>query len=86
MEEEAPKKRKSRKQEVIEGQMTWQILERLLKNYWEWKSIYQSTGDPDLNLPNGVTVNILDIMTGIDKLPPRQRQRSEEHTSELQSH
>jgi len=74
MEEEAPKKRKSRKQEVIQGKMTWQILERLLNNYWEWYEIYRETGNSDLHLTNGITVNIYDILTGIDKLPPRQRQ------------
>lgn len=66
--------RKSRKQEVIQGQITWQILERLLNNYWEWKEVYKVTGNPDLKLNNGVTVNIYDILNGIDRLPPRQRQ------------
>ena len=74
MEEELPKKRRSRKQEVIQGQMTWQILERLLNHYWEWHEIYISTGEADLHLPNGITVNYHDILKGIDKLPPRQRQ------------
>lgn len=74
MEELAPKKRKSRIQEVIPGKMTWQILERLLNNYWEWNELYKTTGNPDLRLDNGITVNIYDILTGIDKLPPRQKQ------------
>jgi len=73
-EEELPKKRKSRKQEVIRGKMTWQILERLLNNYYEWYEIYLTTGNPELQLLNGVTVNIYDILKGIDKLPPRQKQ------------
>ena len=66
--------RKSRKQEVIRGKMTWQILERLLNNYWEWYEVYRASGNPELQLDNGVTVNISDILKGIDRLPPRQKQ------------
>ena len=66
--------RKSRKQEVIRGKMTWQILERLLNNYWEWYEVYRASGNPELQLDNGVTVNIYDILKGIDRLPPRQKQ------------
>ena len=73
MTEPSPK-RKSRKQEVIPGKITWQILERLLNNYWEWYEIYLTTGNSDLKLNNGVTVNIYDILKGIDRLPPRQKQ------------
>jgi DNA-directed RNA polymerase specialized sigma24 family protein len=72
--EKQPLPRKSRKQEVIRGKMTWQILERLLNNYWEWYEIYKVSGNPDLQLDNGITVNIYDILKGIDRLPPRQRQ------------
>jgi hypothetical protein len=74
MQEPTPKPRKSRKQEIIQGQMTWQILERLLNNYMEWQEVYLDTGNPDLQLLNGVTVNIYDLMKGIDSLPPRQKQ------------
>ena len=74
MQEQTPKPRKSRKQEIIQGQMTWQILERLLNNYMEWQEVYLDTGNPDLQLLNGVTVNIYDLMKGIDSLPPRQKQ------------
>ena len=66
--------RKSRKQEVVKGQMTWQVLERVLNNYYEWKAVYASTGNPELQLLNSVTINIHDILDGIDKLPPRQKQ------------
>ena len=66
--------RKSRKQEIIQGKMTWQVLERILNNYWEWQEVYRTTGNPDLQLINGITVNIYDILDGIDKLPPRQKQ------------
>lgn len=74
MQEPLPKPRKSRKQEIIRGQMSWQILERLLNNYMEWQEVYKKTGNPDLQLLNGVTVNIYDLMEGIDSLPPRQKQ------------
>jgi len=74
MEEENKPQRKSRKQEVIKGKMTWQILERLLNNYWEWKEAYRVSGNPELQLLNGVTVNIHDVLKGIKELPPRQRQ------------
>ena len=66
--------RKTRKQEVIRGVMTWQILERLLNNYGEWQEVYRKTGNPDLELLNGITVNIYDILEGIDRLPPRQKE------------
>jgi len=66
--------RKTRRQEIIKGQMTWQLLERILNNYFEWKAVYKQTGNPDLELLNGITVNIYDILDGIDKLPPRQKQ------------
>lgn len=74
MEEENKPQRKSRKQEVIKGKMTWQILERLLNNYYEWKEAYRVSGNPDLQLLNGVTVNIHDVLKGIKELPPRQKQ------------
>jgi DNA-directed RNA polymerase specialized sigma24 family protein len=66
--------RRSRKQEVIKGQMTWQVLERILNNYQEWREVYRETGNPDLQLSNGITINIYDILKGIDTLPPRQRE------------
>ena len=66
--------RKSRKQEIIRGQMTWQVLERVLNNYYEWRAVYATTGNPELQLLNSVTINIHDILNGIDKLPPRQKQ------------
>jgi len=74
MENEEKPQRKSRKQEVIKGKMTWQILERLLNNYYEWKEAYRVSGNPDLQLLNGVTVNIHDVLKGIADLPPRQKQ------------
>jgi DNA-directed RNA polymerase specialized sigma24 family protein len=66
--------RKTRKQEVIRGEMTWQVLERILNNYGEWQEVYLKSGNPDLELLNGITVNIYDVLDGIDKLPPRQKQ------------
>lgn len=74
MVEEEKKPRKSRVQEVVRGKITWQVLERLLNNYWEWYEVYLTTGNPELQLLNSVTVNIYDLKRGIDKLPPRQKQ------------
>jgi len=74
MDDDLPKKRKSRIQEVVRGQMTWQILERILNNYWEWYEVYLTSGNPELQLLNGITINIYDVMKGIDRLPPRQKQ------------
>ena len=65
--------RKSRKQELIPGVMTWQLLERILNNYHLWHEIYSRTLETDLTL-NGMTINIHDILKGIDELPPRQRE------------
>ena len=53
--------------------MTWQLLERILNNYHEWYEIYRYTLEPDLDI-NGMTINIMDILEGIDTLPPRQRE------------
>ena len=66
--------RRSRKQEVIRGKITWQVLEGVLKNYYEWKAVCLTTGEYDLQLINGVTINFYDILDGIDKLPPRQKE------------
>ena len=66
--------RRTRKQEIVYGEMTWQLLERILNNYFNWKEVYRVTGNPDLRLDNGITINIYDILRGIDKLPPRQKQ------------
>lgn len=74
MVEENKPKRRSRKQEIVKGKMTWQVLERLLNNYWEWREAYRVSGNPDLQLLNGVTVNIHDVLKGIKDLPPRQKQ------------
>lgn len=70
--DETPKRR-SRKQEIVPGVMTWQLLERIFNNYRLWQSIYQETLDGDLNI-NGMTLNFSDILEGVDQLPPRQKQ------------
>ena len=70
--DESPK-RKSRKQDLIPGKMTWQLLERILSNYHLWKEIYNTTLESDLNI-NGMTINIHDVLDGIDRLPPRQKE------------
>ena len=66
--------RRTRKQEIVQGKMTWQLLEKILNNYQEWRAVYAKTGNPDLKLLNGITINIYDILNGIEDLPPRQKQ------------
>lgn len=74
MTEENKPQRKTRKQEFTRGEMTWALLEKVLNNYYEWRAVYQQTGNPDLELLNGITINIYDVLDGIEKLPPRQKQ------------
>lgn len=68
-----PMERRSRKQELIPGKMTWQLLERILNNYQLWHEIYSKTMESTLQI-NGMTLDFHDILTGIEQLPPRQRQ------------
>jgi len=70
--DESPK-RKTRKQELIPGKMTWQLLERILLNYHLWHEIYVTTMESDLNI-NGMVINFHDVLKGIDRLPPRQKE------------
>ena len=70
--DEAPK-RKSRKQEMIPGIMTWQLLERIFNNYKLWESYYQETLNGDLYI-NGMNINFFDLLRGIEDLPTRQKQ------------
>lgn len=65
--------RKTRKQEFIPFEMTWFLLERVLKHYYEFMSLYQQEGIDELTLDNGVVVNIYDILKGLDELPDQQR-------------
>lgn len=68
------KERKSRKQEFEPFQMTWFLLERILKHYYEFKSLQEQEGINEVTLDNGVVVNVFDILEGLDELPENQRQ------------
>jgi hypothetical protein len=65
--------RKTRKQEIVPGVMTWQLLERILKNYHLWYDVYQKTGKSSIYI-NGMLIDYFELLSGIDKLPPRQRE------------
>jgi DNA-directed RNA polymerase specialized sigma24 family protein len=71
---EAQPKRKSRKEEILPGKMNWKILENILRNYYEFKALYEETGIYEITLDNGYVVNFHDILKGLDSLPPRQKQ------------
>lgn len=36
-------------------------MEKILRNFEEWHRVYEIKGDPDLTLPNKITINILDF-------------------------
>lgn len=72
MDDENPKRR-SRKQEIVPGKMTWQLLERILNNYQLWHEVYVQTMNSTLYV-NGMLLDFHDILTGIERLPPRQRE------------
>lgn len=65
--------RKTRKQEIIPGVMTWQLLERILKNYHLWYDVYQKTNESSIYI-NGMLIDYFELLSGIDKLPPRQQE------------
>lgn len=69
-----PKKRKSRKEEILPNSLNWKLLENILKNYYEFKALYEETGISEICLDNGFVVNYHDILEGLDSLPPRQKQ------------
>jgi len=64
----------SRSQNVYKGKMTWKLLESVLKNYNEFRALYEQEGIDELTLDNGYVINIHDILSGINSLPQRQRQ------------
>lgn len=54
--------------------MTWKLLESVLKNYNEFRALYESEGIEELTLDNGYVINVHDILSGVNSLPQRQRQ------------
>lgn len=59
---------------VSEKGMNIQKLESILRSYFEFKSLYESRGFQEFTLDDGMTVNVHDVLKGIDELPPRQKQ------------
>lgn len=53
--------------------MTWGLYESILKNYYEFYELYVRNGLDEI-IVSGVTVNIHDVLNGINDLPERQRQ------------
>jgi DNA-directed RNA polymerase specialized sigma24 family protein len=51
-------------------------MEKILRNFKEWQRVYQIKGDPDLELPNKITINILDfdLKTSFQLLSDAQRE------------
>lgn len=67
------KPRKSRKQNFLPYEMTWYLLERVFRHYWEFLSLYEQEGVEEITLDNGVTINVHDVLRGLDSLPEKQR-------------
>lgn len=48
-------------------------MEAILRHYDEFRALYESEGIDEIPIGNGFTVNIHDILSGIDELPRRQK-------------
>src|SRR5580658_9534217 len=66
------KNRKSRIQPTEKGKMNWQLLEKILKNYYEFKELYENHGIEEVTV-NGMTVHFLDLLRGLEDLPEKQK-------------
>ena len=53
--------RKTRRQGFPIGYISWFLMEKILRNFEEWHRVYEVKGNPDLQLPNKITINILDF-------------------------
>ena len=53
--------------------MTPARLEALLRSYSEFRELYEQKGIEEITLPDGLVVNIHDLLRGIDDLPKRQK-------------
>ena len=53
--------------------MTPYKLEAILRHYYEFKELYEQRGFEEFCLEDGTVVNINDLLTGIERLPKRQR-------------
>lgn len=66
--------KKIRRQEIVQGRMTWKLLEMCLKQYYRFKELVEETGIDEITLDNGVVLNFWDLLKGLDELPEKQRQ------------
>jgi DNA-directed RNA polymerase specialized sigma24 family protein len=51
-----------------------QKLEAVLRHYFKIREFYETTGQDEIKLDNGIVVNVHDILRGIPELPKRQRE------------
>jgi hypothetical protein len=65
---------KKRSQDFLDGQMTWKLLESVLKHYLEFRELFEREGIDEITLDNGYILNFHDILQGINSLPKRQKQ------------
>ncbi len=51
-------------------------MEKILRNFKEWQRVYETKGSPELELPNKITINILDfdLKTSFELLSDAQRE------------
>lgn len=56
------------------GGMTPQMLEKILRHYGEFRAVYEAEGVEEITVEGGVTVNVHDVLQGIETLPERQKQ------------
>lgn len=54
-----------------------QVFKRIYQNYYHWRSLLESGDVSDVLAVDGEDIYVGDLMTGIDTLPPRQRQAFE---------
>src|ERR1700678_3656268 len=53
--------RKTRRQGFPIGYISWFLMEKILRNFKEWQRVYETKGNPELDFPNKITLNILDF-------------------------
>lgn len=53
--------------------MTPYKLEAILRHYYEFRELYEQHGIDEITLDDGTKVNVHDILTGIERLPKRQK-------------
>lgn len=56
--------------------LSWQLLENVLRNYHEFRELYVREGIEEVQI-EGFTVNVHDVLQGLEELPERQREAIE---------